>query len=103
MLDQLQQLFDQRFDADAAKGLRAVYQLNITDDCEYQLTINDGHWSLTQGQADYPDIRLTMKKNTFDALLTGDTDAMSAYFSGKIKSRGDLSLAKRLKSILGKK
>ena len=102
MLECLQEILNKRFDPEAAKGFQAIYQLNIRDESEYQLTINDGAWHLQQGQAQYPDIRLTMTKATFDALIAGELDAMTAYFTGKIKSRGDLHLAKRLKSLFGK-
>ncbi|MCJ8314490.1 MAG: SCP2 sterol-binding domain-containing protein [Saccharospirillaceae bacterium] len=103
MFEQLQHLLQNRFDKPASFGFEAVYQLNITDENEYQLIINDGVWSLSKEKNEYPDIRLSMDRETFEELLAGELSATSALLLGRIKSRGDLSLAKRLKSIFGKK
>ena len=103
MFEQIQQLLSDRFDPEASFGFNAVYQLNLTDADEYQLIINDGNWTLSKEKNEYPDIRLSMNKDIFDELLAGELSATTALMLGKIKSRGDLSLAKRLKSIFGKK
>ena len=103
MFEQLQELLTNRFDQPASFGFEAVYQLNLTDENEYQLIISDGKWTLTKDKNEYPDIRLSMNRETFEELLAGDLSATTALMLGRIKSRGDLSLAKRLKSIFGKK
>tara|TARA_B110000881_G_C18410340_1_gene430602 strand:- start:168 stop:479 length:312 start_codon:yes stop_codon:yes gene_type:complete len=103
MFEQLHTLLTNRFDQPASFGFEAVYQLNLTDAEEYQLIINDGSWILTKDKNEYPDIRLSMNTQTFEELLAGELSATSALMLGRIKSRGDLSLAKRLKSIFGKK
>ncbi|BCE02306.1 SCP2 sterol-binding domain-containing protein [Marinicellulosiphila megalodicopiae] len=102
MFDRLTTLLTKKFDSAASLGFAATYQLNLTDENEYQLIINDGKWTLSKEKNEYPDIRLSMSTKTFEKLLAGELNATTALMLGKIKSRGDLSLAKRLKSIFGK-
>jgi putative sterol carrier protein len=46
------------------------------------------------------DCTISVAKDDFIALTTGDLNPMSAFMSGKIKVSGDMSLAMKLQSLL---
>ena len=55
--------------------------------------------SVSAGEGD-ADIVVTADADTFQGLLAGDLDPMSAYMSGKLKITGDMALAMKLAKIL---
>ncbi|MDW4496986.1 SCP2 sterol-binding domain-containing protein [Sulfitobacter sp. D35] len=51
--------------------------------------------------ADEPaDVTLTADSETFQSILSGDTNPTSAFMTGKLKVDGDMGLAMKLASIL---
>lgn len=51
--------------------------------------------------ADEPaDVTLSADADTFQAILSGDTNPTSAFMSGKLKIDGDMGMAMKLASVL---
>lgn len=90
-----------RFDPQAAKGLDVVYQFEISEQSMHLLISPLGP-ELRAGKHKTPDIRIETTEDILMGVISGKTNAMNAFFTGKIKARGDLNLAHRLKSLFGK-
>lgn len=95
--------FVKRFRPEAADGLTAIYQLELTGDQGglWHLTIADGACQLEDGPGKAPDVAITMSQEDWHALIAGQLDAFSAFLSGKLQVEGDLALATRLQTLFG--
>lgn len=90
-----------RFNADAASGMTAVYQVNLTGDeaGNYFMSIKDGALEHGEGTHDDPNITITMSSADFVAMTNGQLNPTMAYMSGKLKIAGDMGLAMKMQSI----
>ena len=85
-----------RFNAGAAAGLDLVFQFNIEDAENYYLSIKDGTCSLTEGNAESPNVALIMDSATLKGVLKGEISGMEAFMTGKLRTEGDMMLALKL-------
>ncbi len=85
------------------KGVSAVYQFELSGDNggTFHVTVDDGNATVVEGAHDSPSITITMAAEDFDAMLEGKLNATSAFMAGKLKVKGDMSLAMKLQSLLG--
>ncbi|MFK7874727.1 MAG: SCP2 sterol-binding domain-containing protein [Paracoccaceae bacterium] len=49
---------------------------------------------------DPTDVTLSADRDTFEGMMTGDTNPTSAFMSGSLKVDGDMGLAMKLASVL---
>ncbi len=81
----------------------SIYQFKLSGDSEGDFYINivDGNAELIEGNAQAPSVSISIKDEDFISMLEGKLGATSAFFAGKIKIKGDMSLAMKLQSLLG--
>ena len=85
------------------KGVSAVYQFDLSGDNGgvFHAVVDDGKATVVEGAHDSPNITISMTADDFDAMLDGKLNATSAFMAGKLKVKGDMSLAMKLQSLLG--
>lgn len=85
------------------KGVSAVYQFDLSGDNGgvFHVAVDDGKPSVVEGAHDSPNITISMSADDFDSMLDGKLNATSAFMAGKLKVKGDMSLAMKLQSLLG--
>ena len=85
------------------KGVNAVYQFDLSGDNGglFHVNVADGSATLVESAHDNPSITITMTADDFAALLDGKLNATSAFMAGKLKVKGDMSLAMKLQGLLG--
>jgi len=85
------------------KGVSAVYQFELSGDDGgvFHAAIDDGKATVVEAVHDSPNITITMTAEDFAAMLEGKLNATSAFMAGKLKVKGDMSLAMKLQSLLG--
>jgi putative sterol carrier protein len=88
----------ERFDADAASGVEEIFQFDI-DDAMWHAVIADGKCEIVEAEHDDPSVTLTMDADTFQEVMTGETDGMQAFMAGRIKADGNMMLATQLASL----
>ncbi len=88
-----------RFNAAKAVGIDVLVQVNITgiDGGMWGVTIKDQKLEVKEGPAQSPTLSLTMSDKDFVDLINGKTSAEKAFFGGKIKFKGNLALALKLR------
>jgi putative sterol carrier protein len=89
----------QRFNSNAAAGLDAIFQYDITDNGSWQIEIKDGSCKIAEGALGDPNVTLSMDMDTLASVLSGETDGMQAFMSGSIQATGDVMLATRLADL----
>jgi putative sterol carrier protein len=89
------------FNADAAKGLDAVFQFDITGDGggQWNVTVKEGTCQVQEGTHDSPTVTLTMSAETWLAMVNKELNGMQAFMGGKLKLTGDMMLAQRIPEI----
>ncbi|GAB4336683.1 MAG: SCP2 sterol-binding domain-containing protein [Candidatus Abyssubacteria bacterium] len=94
-------LMPQNFKADKAAGMKAVYQWDITGDGggKWYAEIADGKINVAEGQHASPNITITVSAKDWLDILNGKLDGQMAFMSGKLKVKGDMSLAMKLKTL----
>jgi DNA-binding HxlR family transcriptional regulator/putative sterol carrier protein len=83
------------FDARAADGLRARYELRMGED-RFRIEATDGALEVARGGADDADATLVGDPDTLNAVLWGGLSLTEAQRSGRLTIDGDRAAAKRL-------
>lgn len=100
-----QEVFDMmptRFNAAAAAGVNATYQFDLTGDGggTWQVAVGDGACKVEQGNPnDKPNITITMACGDYLDMITGKLNPQMAFMGGKLKIKGDMSLALKMQQI----
>jgi putative sterol carrier protein len=91
----------QRFNPDAAAGLDAVFQFDISGEeaGQWHLIVKDQQCQIVEGSHASPNVTFSMATNDFTDMMTGKLGGQAAFFSGKLRVSGDLMLAQRLESL----
>lgn len=84
----------ERFNPDAAEGLRAVLQFSLTgpQSGEFFIDIKDSTATLVRGVDRSPELSVEIDSKDWVAVAEGRLDGTQAYMSGKMKVKGDMNL-----------
>ena len=99
-----QQVFDgmrQSFQAQKAKGVHARYQWELSgpNGGEWWIDVNDGTYKMGKGKIDNPSVTFVTSDKNWVALSNGTLGGKWAFFTGRLKIRGDQNLARKLDEI----
>ena len=83
-----------RFDARAAHGLRAGYELRLGDD-RFRIDVADDELELARGDAHQPDATIDTDTDTIAAVLWGGQSLAAARRSGTMTIEGDKAAVDR--------
>jgi putative sterol carrier protein len=89
---------------DAAAGLAATYQFEVTDgeDFTAHLRIENQKATFHEGPAAHPDIVIKTPAQVWLSIARGDLDGAQAFMSGKYKAEGDVTLLMKLNSLFSR-
>jgi putative sterol carrier protein len=89
------------FKADAAEGVNAVFQWEITGDGggAWQIIVNDGKCEVIEGFHPNPSVSMKMDVETYLAMANKQLNPMQAFMTGKLKVSGNIMLAQKLQQL----
>jgi putative sterol carrier protein len=89
------------FLAEKAGDLSATYQFNLSGEGggDWAVAVADGACTVIEGQAEKPNVTISMDADDFAKMISGDLQPVVAFMQGKIKLQGDTSLALRLQEL----
>jgi len=90
-----------RFNKEAAKGLKAVYQFDLSGEGggKWNVTIENDTCKVAEGAHGSPSITISMTAQDYLDMLTGKLNGQVAFMSGKLRIAGDMGLALRMQSL----
>jgi len=99
-----QQVFNgmrQSFQAQKAKGVHARYQWELSgpNGGQWWIDVNDGTYKMGKGKIDNPSVTFVTSDKDWVALSNGTLGGKWAFFTGRLKIRGDQNLARKLDEI----
>jgi DNA-binding HxlR family transcriptional regulator len=86
------------FDAEAAAGLRAVYEFRVDDEV-FHARIDDGTIEALHGPAQHPDATITISEAAFARLTSQELTLAKAVELGSASVSGDREALRRLKGL----
>ena len=103
-MSKVQEIFDQmpsKFKKDAAAGMNAVYQYDVTGDegGKWYTAIADGELTVGEGEHENPNITITVADTDYIDMVSGKLNGQTAFLTGKLKIKGDMSLAMKLGTL----
>jgi len=89
------------FNASAAQGMDAVFQLDITGQGggKWHVVVRDGACQVNEGSHDTPNVTLTISSETWLAIVNKKLNGMQAFMSGELQVSGDIMLAQRIEKL----
>lgn len=90
-----------KIDTGKAAGMNAAFQFLITGEGggEWYAKFTDGEPEAGQGTVDSPNLTLTTSAETWEKIISGQLNGQTAFLTGKLKLKGDMSLGMKLQSI----
>ena len=92
----------QRFVASAAKGVKAVYQFELSGDDggTYHVTVDDGTMTVTEGPSEKPSTTIKMASGEYLKMVNGKLSGTMAFMKGLLKVSGNVMLAQKMQAFL---
>ncbi|KON31994.1 hypothetical protein AC478_01545 [miscellaneous Crenarchaeota group-1 archaeon SG8-32-3] len=90
-----------RFKPEKAEGIDVTVQINITgpNGGEWVVTIKDQKLEAREGTDPSPKLELKIAEADFVDLMNGEMSGEKAFITGKLKFKGDVGLALKLKEM----
>ena len=94
-------LLESEVNPDAAKGLDAVIQFNLTGPAggSRYVEIKDGACTITEGTHPSPKLTMSMSAADYVAMFNGKLSGQVAFMNGKLKIVGDMGLAMKMQTL----
>ena len=87
--------------ADPAKlaGVDNSYFFDIDGEGQWRVDVRDGAINVTEGGGDDADATISTSRETFEKIVAGEQNPTTAYMTGKLKIKGDISAAMKLQKL----
>ena len=89
---------ESRVDPSKTAGMTNSYVFDIDGAGSWRVDVNDGQVSVNEGNGD-ADCTISASEDTFQRIASGEQNPTSAYMTGKLKVKGDMSAAMKLQKL----
>lgn len=88
-------------DVEKLQGMDATILFDISgkEEEQWTVTISDGQVSFEEGSVGTPTITVQSTAEDLKALVKGDLNPMAAFMRGRLKVKGDMSMAMQLQKL----
>jgi putative sterol carrier protein len=89
---------ESRVDESKMAGLTATYLFDVDGAGRWTVDVSDGKLHVTEG-GDDADCTISVSEENFEQLVSRDLNPTTAYMTGKLKVKGDMSAAMKLQKL----
>ena len=89
---------ESRVDPSKTAGMTNSYVFDIDGAGSWRVDVNNGQVSVNEGGGD-ADCTISASEDTFQRIASGEQNATTAYMTGKLKVKGDMSAAMKLQKL----
>ena len=91
----------ENFDASKAAGISATFQFDISGDNggQWFVKVADNKAEVVKGEAESPDLTMSATDQNWQKIVSGELSGQTAFLTGRLKIRGDMSLAMKLQGV----
>jgi putative sterol carrier protein len=89
---------ESRVDESKTAGMTATYLFDVEGAGKWTVDVNEGKLNVTEG-GNEADTTITVSEDNFEQLISGDLNPTTAYMTGKLKVKGDMSAAMKLQKL----
>ena len=88
-------------DMEKLKGIDATILFDISgeDAGVWTVEVRDGDVSVEEGEVGSPEVTVQATSEDLVALIKGDLNPMAAFMQGRLKIRGDMSVAMKMQKL----
>jgi putative sterol carrier protein len=100
-MSSVQEFFDglsERVTPERIAGVNNTYVFEIEGAGTWTVALSDGTLTVTPG-ADDGDVTISASEENFQKIVAGEQNPTTAYMTGKLKIKGDLSAAMKLQKL----
>ena len=87
-----------RVDTSKTQGMNNSYLFDIDGAGKWVVDVRDGQVDVQEG-GDSADVTISTNEESFQKIVAGELNPTSAYMTGKIKVKGDMSAAMKLQKL----
>lgn len=90
-------------DTEKVKDITATFQWDITGEGggKWNVKLDGGKVEIAQGEIDNPNITIIVSAENWLAVASGKLNGKMAFLTGKVKIRGNMTLAMKLQALMG--
>jgi putative sterol carrier protein len=89
---------ESRVDESKTAGMTATYLFEVDGAGTWTVDVNGGKLSVTEGGND-ADCTISVSEENFEQLISRELNPTTAYMTGKLKVKGDMSAAMKLQKL----
>ena len=89
---------ESRVDESKTAGMTASYLFEVEGAGTWSVDVDDGKLTVTEG-GNEADATISMSEDNFNEMISGDLNPTTAYMTGKLKVKGDMSAAMKLQKL----
>jgi len=86
--------------SERTRGLTATYRFDVADAGSWRVAVDDGAVAVSEGDG-AADCVISVPEDLLLRIVRGEQSPMGAFLMGKIRIKGDASLAMRLTDLFG--
>ena len=89
------------FDSSKAAGIKATFQFDISGDNggQWYVKVADGKAEVAKGEAGNANLTMSATDENWQRIVSGEMSGQTAFLTGRLKIRGDMSLAMKLQGV----
>jgi putative sterol carrier protein len=89
----------QRFVAEAAKSIQAVFQFELTGAGTYHVVVDHGTMNVVEGSHPSPTATIKMAGDDYVKMVNGKLNGAMLFMKGQMKVTGNVLLAQKMQGI----
>jgi putative sterol carrier protein len=89
---------ESRVDESKTAGMTATYLFEVDGAGTWTVDVNDGKLTVTEG-GNEADATIAVSEENFEKMIGGELNPTTAYMTGKLKVKGDMSAAMKLQKL----